>query len=458
MDPICDWISYALKAKFEDLPIGAVDVVKNTVIDTLGVTLAGSGAEGIEALLSLVRDWGGKSEASVIAHGGKVPAPAAVLVNGSMARACDFDEVHENGGGHLSATTVPAAFALAEYCNKPVNGKDFILISALCSEINCRIRIASGPPKGWLHETFAPIGVAVMGGRLLGFDESKMQNAIGIAFAQCSGNGQAMLDGAMTTRLQQGLGASAGVLSVLLAERGFTGAKNVFLGEYGLFHLYGNGQYDSKVFLGDIGKHFEFLNSSIKPYPCCKMTHTAIFSVIEITREYNIKPNEISEIVITTNSFAFNLCALGDDKYNIKTTQDAQFSLPYTVSVAILNHKVTFANFSIEAIKNIDVLMLAKKVKVILDPNKDKQNPFVCPADVEIFTIDGGRYSKNTEFIKGHPKNRFTFSECVEKFMECSRQAAMSVSSDRLRKVIELVENLEQLDDVTEIINLLNKG
>lgn len=456
MDPIYDWISYALKAKFEDLPIGTVDVIKNTVVDTLGVALAGSGSEGIGALLSLVKDWGGKHEASVIAYGGKVPAPVAALVNGSMARACDFDEVHENGGGHLSATTVPAAFALAEYCNKPVNGRDFILISALCSEINCRIRIASGSPTGWLHETFAPIGVAVMGSKLLGFDESKMQNAIGIAFAQCSGNGQAMLDGAMTTRLQQGLGASAGVLSMLLAERGFTGAKNVFLGKYGLFHLYANGQYDPKVFLGDIGKHFEFINSSIKPYPCCKMTHTAIFSVIEITREYNIKPNDISKIVITTNSFAFNLCALGDHKYNIKTTQDAQFSLPYTVSVAILNQKVTFADFTTEAIKNNDVLMLAKKIKVILDPNKDKQNAFVCPADVEIFTIDGRQYSKTTEFIKGHPKNRFNFDECVEKFMECSHRAVRPLSNDNLNKAIKLVERLEQLDDVTEIIKLLS--
>jgi len=455
VDPILNLIKFALDVKYEDLPVTVVNMVKNSVIDTLAVAVAGSGYPGIRMLVDLSKDWGGKKESSILVHGGKVPAPIAALVNCSMARACDFDSVHENGGGHLSATSVPTAFAFVEYSETAVSGKDFILINAICSEINCRLRQASAPPRGWLVETIAPLGVAAMGGRLLGFDEKQMLNALGVAYAQCCGNGQAMLDGAMTHSLQQGLGAKAGIFSVLLAKKGFKGAKNILQGNYGLFPLYMNGQYNDKVLLGNLGKHFEFVNTSIKPYPCCRMTHIPIYSTIEMLRVHDIKPEDIEEIRVGTNSFAYNLCANGDEKYNIKTPQDAQFSLPYTVSLAALGKDIFFEAFTDKAIKDPDVLSFGKKVKVFLDPEKDKVNPFVCPADMEIITKAGKHYSSQVEFIKGHPRMPFTFEECADKYRNCCRYSAEPIPEENMEKVIELAGDLDNLDNVVDIFEAL---
>ena len=73
--------------RYEDIPAKAIDLSKKDILDTLGVAIAGSKAEGSEQVVELVREWGGKEESSIIAYGGKVPAHHAALANGTMAHA-----------------------------------------------------------------------------------------------------------------------------------------------------------------------------------------------------------------------------------------------------------------------------------------------------------------------------------------------------------------------------------
>jgi len=61
-----------------------------------------------------------------------------------------------------------------------------------------------------------------------------------------------------------------------MAEKGITGAKNVLEGHQGFYNMYFQGGYDAKTLTSDLGKHFEGVNVSIKPYPCCRGIHTYI--------------------------------------------------------------------------------------------------------------------------------------------------------------------------------------
>ena len=172
--------------KYADLPSLFLEATKKSVLDKLAALIAGSTDEFVPEVVELVKGWGGREECTVAIYGGKVPAPMAALVNCTMARARDFDEVHNAGGGHVGATIVPSALVLSEYSklykNKVISGKDYILAHALGADMLCRIpkaRYAPGPFRetGWTSETWGPFPVAALGGKLLGFDQAKIQNA-----------------------------------------------------------------------------------------------------------------------------------------------------------------------------------------------------------------------------------------------------------------------------------------
>lgn len=462
MDITDKLVSWVIRSKYADLPELVTDVTKKSVLDTLAVAVAGSSARGIEQLSGLVKGWGGREESTVMVYGGKVPSPSAALVNCTMARALDFDDVYEMGGLHVNATIVPSAFAISEYSKRTkgrvISGKDFILANALGCDLLCRIRMAGGNTArvaGWVSETYAPIAVAAMGGKMLGFDKDKTLNAMGIAYAQCSGNIQANVEGTLTVRLQQGLAGKAGVLGVVLADIGFTGARDMLEGKYGFYSLYLGGDYMPEVLAAQLGKRFEGNNVSIKPYPCCKYTHGAIYGSIQLADENEIKVDDIKKITVSTSSRNYQVAGQGENKVQPKSVPDAQFSYHYAIATALVKGRVAIEDFTIDAIKNPEVLALARKVSVVVDQSKDKAGAMVAPTDIEIETSDVKRYHKLVETVKGHPENPMSWDEVVQKFKDCSRFSAKPLTRDRIEKITRLVNTMDELDDANTIIECL---
>src|SRR5689334_9714574 len=126
-----------------------------------------------------------------------------------------------------------------------------------------------------------------------------MLAAFGIAYSQAAGNRQCILDGALTKRMQAGQAASAGVFSAVLAQTGFTGARNVFNGRCGFLELYQPNGYDASVLLRDLGAVFRGEALSYKPYPCGRPLHAAIDAAREARAQLEIeRPDDIASVTI----------------------------------------------------------------------------------------------------------------------------------------------------------------
>ena len=104
---------YVCRADYDDLAPDAVEVVKKQLLTVLGTTIAGASAEGCRTVLDFYRGLAGREEASVLVHGGKLPALHAAFINGVMARALDFCDAMAPGA-HIGSAVVPAALAAAE--------------------------------------------------------------------------------------------------------------------------------------------------------------------------------------------------------------------------------------------------------------------------------------------------------------------------------------------------------
>jgi 2-methylcitrate dehydratase PrpD len=454
-------VDVIVKTRFEKLPENVIEATKKSIIDTLATTIAGRKAQGCETIVQLVKEWGGKREATVLTYGLKVPFPNAILANAVISRAMDLDEVHDSASVHPSVAVVPATFGAVEFM-RGTSGKEFIVANTLGIDLVCRMSLAptigacvSGMSFSYQCGTF---GAAAAVGRLLKLHQDQMVDALGIAYSQASGNAQSYHDGSLTIRVQQGLSAKAGAVSAVLAQRGITGPQNFFEGKFGYFNVYHGGKFDRNILTENLGEHFEGVNVSQKPlYPCCKFTHAFIDAARAIVNEEKITPDQILQVkaYVTSNEVFNVVCDPLDVKQKPRTTVDAQFSLPYTVAVALAKGQVTLDDFTEETIRDKEVLRVAEKVQAILKPVSGRAI-LPAPGMIELYTGDGRQYNKVVHFVKGHPSNPNSLKECIEKMRACIEYSKFKRARMNLQHLSDLLLNLEDVRDIRHIITLLD--
>jgi len=458
MAAITDFVKHFISTRYEDIPADAVESAKREVLDSLATALGGSSKAGIGELVDMVREWGGSEQSTVIAYGIRCPAPNAAQVNGTMIHALDYDDGHQKALVHIGCVAVSTCFAVAERMGK-TSGKELITAIALGGDFLARLGLASRPEasalaSGWHPTTlFGFLGAAAMAGRLMGLDEEKMINALGLAYHQCGGAGSGVADGALAKRMGPGLAARAGITAALMAERGITGERDPLEGRTGLFNTYMGGDYDVKILTSDLGKRFEGVNIGDKPYPCCGLTHACIDATLALVSRYDIKVDQIQGITVYGGQSVYGLSQPPEVKCTPRTIIDAQFSVPWVVATTLVKGKVTVDDFTDEAIKRQDIQKIAQKITARLDPAMDRHG--VGPGGVIITMKDGTEYQEEVEHCLGSVERPMTFEDCTKKFRECATCSVKPLPTGTVDKVIEMVGQLEKLDDATEIIRIL---
>jgi 2-methylcitrate dehydratase PrpD len=295
---------HAATLKYEQLPQPLVDLIKQCVLDTLGVSIGASGMapEGRIAY-DYVKDMGGKPESTIFGFGGKAPAAWATFVNGGLGHMMDYDDV---GGGHVSIATIPVAFALGER-KGGLSGRDLITAVAVGTDVMSRLDISIPIPEwtaaeGWFAtQLFGFVTGAATGGHVMGLTEEQMENALGIGFNQLSGTRQ-MAVGASThmRSMQAGFSGQGAVMSVLLAQRGMIGDKDFLEGKYGLYKTYiRTNEPDWDALVGDLGTRFPLLQThGFKVWPACGYTRPTNTATLHLRRTHNLQPDDVEHITI----------------------------------------------------------------------------------------------------------------------------------------------------------------
>ena len=470
MDASYGFAKNFVNAKFEDIPKDAVEMTRREILDILGVALGGSGKPGVKELLDLYTEWGGKEESTVFCYGTKLPAPNAVQVNATMSHALDYDDTG-SGPTHPSVPIVPTILALAER-QGGLSGKEMLTSVALGVDMMCRLgrtfqwlrenvpqevkdhMTAKTQPGAGFHLTavYGYLAAAGVSARILGLDEETTVNALGIAYHQCAGNGQCVLDGALTKRMGPGFSSRGGMMAALMAEKGITGAPNIFQGEDGLYLLYHRGSVTPEMLLEDIGKRYEGMSVAMKPFPCCAGTHGFVNATLSILDNNEIKPEDIEEVHIVCQK-ADVLCVPLDVRSHPRNPVDSQFSVPWAVAATIARGHAGIGEFNEEAIESRDILNVANRIHLTeSEARMERGKP--SPLKVEIKMKDGKVYSETTGSPMAQSGVR-PFGDYERKFRDCSSFAARPVSEENIDRVVKLVQNLEEVNDVAELVELI---
>jgi len=455
-------VRHLVECRFEDIPPATIEKQKTLFVDTLGVAVGGVRASGVQAMLDVITETGGRPESTLVGRKEKVPAFLAAMGNTFMAHALDFDDMHEDAGIHANVCAIPAALAVAEKLGG-IDG-NALLTAVVCGvDLACRMGVSIPLLRGWhATTTFGVFGAAAAACKILALDEAKTASALGIAYSQAAGNRQGRLEGTLTKRIQVALAVKSGILAALLAQKGLTGPARFIEGDWGMLNLYvDRDQVEQRKnaalsLTRDLGKCFLGDELSIKPYPCCKATHTAIHNVLALRKGHQLRSEDVEQVTVSVSNGAYQTVGR---PFEIRTEAqvDAQFSIPYTVATALLTGKVGPGDFREETIRESRRMELAKRVQVVVDPSfREPSTTAVNQASRVEIKASSGNYVASSGTAKGHPENPLSGDELFSKFHECYRFGLPELAStERVREIFDTLMNLEKIEDAGQIARLL---
>jgi 2-methylcitrate dehydratase len=188
----------------------------------------------------------------------------------------------------------------------------------------------------------------------------------------------------------------------------------------------------------------------MKAFPTEALTHTPISAVLDLVIDNDLAPDDIQSVEIRSLARAADILA-DPSKYDPRTKETADHSLPYVIAAAIVDRQVTPAQFKQDRIVADDIRAQLNKVKVVADPEIEKVFPALQRVAVEIETGDGRSLSKTLDYPKGDPRNPLSDEEIEDKF---DVLAAPVLSADARARLKEAVWNLESIDSISDLMNM----
>jgi 2-methylcitrate dehydratase PrpD len=443
--------AFAAGLAWDDLPPAVVESVKLRTLDILGIALAASAHEFAPAVRGALEAWGGRGDCTVV--GAKVTAapPLAALANGTLAHGLDFDDTHAASITHASAVVVPSVLAVGE--SEGADGRRLVTAAVAGYEAIARLGMAAPGAfhaRGW-HATAVcgPFAAALAVGRCAGLDAARLTAAVGLAGSFASGVLEFHEDGSWSKRAHAGWAAHAGLVACALARGGFSGPATILEGRFGLYRTFVGVDPDRRPF-ETLGREWETLRVSFKPYPCCHYLHAFLDCALALRRAHGISPESIDavECLVAAGEVPI-VCEPRAAKLRPRTAYDSQFSLPYAVAAALLDGRVGLDTFAPERLSDARLLSLAGRVAYTVDPASHFPRGF--PGWVRLRLRDGRVLEAREPDGRGSPDRPLGREAIVEKFRD---NAARVLPPTRVDEIERAALNLDALEDVGVLMRL----
>jgi 2-methylcitrate dehydratase len=447
---------YSAGLRYDDLPPEVVHQSKRLIIDTLGCALGGYWSEPARIARDLAATVRSSEPVSVIGSGERTSLDLATFANGVMIRFLDYNDGYTSTGesGHPS-DSIAAVLTTAELRRR--SGRDVIAATVLAYEVFCRVcDHVDLKPLGFDHVTVGCMASTAAAARLLGLNEQETAEALNLAVAANVALYQTRIGQVSMWKGCAYANASRNaVFAAMLAARGMTGPSPVFEGVGGYFKAVTRKPFALDE-MGGRGTPFKIMECSIKRFPLGQYSQTVVEAALELRGKVS-SPEEIAEVRIETVTTAIRLMAGDPDKWQPKTRESADHSMPYTVAVALTHGAIDEAHFGERYLRDPKLLALAKKVKVEATAEADARMPHAMLCRMKLVTAAGATYETAVEYHRGHWKNPMSKDEVDGKF----RKLAANVLNEReASELLDALWELENMADVGAILRLTvaNRG
>lgn len=412
-------------------------VARQCLLDWLGVSYAAR-AEPLVDILAATAEPG--DACTLIGRGARASVADAVLVNGAMGHALDYDDVIITMG-HPTVPVAPVVMAMAE--QKDLPGIDLLTAFVAGVEAECAVARLLGPShyaRGWHGTaTYGTFGATAAAGRLLGLDGPAMARAFGIAGTQAAG--LKSMFGTMCKPLHAGKAAANGLLAARLAAGGFTSNTRVLDTPQGFGATQSDALNHEAALAGAPGLHIR--RTLFKFHAACYLTHSSITAATKLRSE-GLNPARIAKVELGVDPGHLKVCAIPEPT----TGLECKFSLAMTTALALHGENTADeALYSDATAARGDLQDLARRVT--LSPRR-ADSPTL--AEVTVTTDDGRTLTASHDVGIPAADVEAQWAPLEAKFRALVEE---SLGSERTDEVVRLVRSLDELPSIRPLIALV---
>lgn len=360
----------------------------------------------------------------------------AATALGHASNSFDIDDGHNMIKGHPGTSFIGGVLAAA--LEKDITYREYLETLVISYDVAVRMGLAFQEHYQFLHSTgaYGAVATAAGAGRIFGFTKEQLNTAVSMAeFHAPMVPVMRAVEYPSMNKDGVPFGTMIGALAVL----------DTLAGETARTHLL---ELDKcRKYTNTLGNSYEIMNLYFKPYTCCRWAHQPIQASIELMKSNGITVQNIDHVVVHTFQAAARL-----SKIVPTDTDEAQYNIAYPVATAIVNGNVGYPQICNEALSDLAVLKVMKKLSVVVDPELDKQFPEKRLAWVEFFLRDGRVIRSRVYAANGEVSDHVDFRWMLEKF---GRITAPFLKETCQEDVLDmLMGSLDQR--VSDIVNGIN--
>ena len=436
-------------SSFSNLSEEAINQLKIRLLDSLGTAIGAVDGPPVRAIRAMLNDFGGNKMSTLIG-GGKTPPDRTALYNSSLVRYLDFNDSYlAKGETCHPSDNIGSILAAGE--DADISGRDFLTALAVAYQIQCRLSDeAPVRDKGFDHTTQGSYAVAAGVSKALGLNRDQTANAVAIA-----GTALNALRVTRTGELSNWKGlayphtAFGGTHAAYLASYGVTGPPAVFEGNKGFMDSIA-GEFSIDWENEDLERVTQTI---IKKYNAEIHSQSSIEGVLELKEAHGFSAEDVEKVQIRIFDVAYHIIGGGEegDKTVVRTKEEADHSLQYMVSAAILDGQVLPDQYEQGRIESDDIQRLLKKV--IVEPGKDLSDRFPdeMPVSLTVHLKNGESHSIDKKDYEGFHTRPASWETIIEKF---NNLAETYTSKDLRDQIIEMVQEFEN-HSVSDLMKLL---
>jgi 2-methylcitrate dehydratase PrpD len=411
-----------------------------TFMNWLGCAVGAAQHEAADAALAAVAMLQPSAQASVLGRTDKVDMGSAALVNGITSHTFDFDDTHLKTIIHPAGPVASAVLALAEHTK--ATGRELIDALVLGIDVSCRVGNAMYPDhydRGWhITGSTGTLGAAAACARLLKLDVEKTAMALGIAASQPVGMREQF--GTMTKPFHPGGAARAGLMSALLASKGFTASPKALEAPRGMMQTVSTKNAWGEI-TGELGQRFEISFNTYKPFACGIVIHPSIDACAQL-RAQGVLPEQVERIELKVHSLVLELTGKKEPQDGLQ----AKFSVYHGCAAGLTFGYAAEDEFSDQVVTREDMVALRRKVVATVDDS-------IAEASVDVTAVlkDGRRVHVFVEHAIGSLQNPMTDANLEAKFRGLSDPILGAAQTSEL---IAACWAVGQAGSVAEVVEL----
>lgn len=425
-------LDFILNTKYDNIPEEVRHQGKRCLLDTMGALVAGTTTPVARLSADVAMKFFQGDDATLMVNGAKVSAAGASLANGFASNALDVEHGYRPAQGRPGACLVPVLLASSEMMRMKPSGRDLLVALIVGYEIAMRagMMLNADPANVYTSGAWGATGAVAGAGRLLNVSPEIMREALGAA--NYHGPIGLIAKGVATPCMAKdgvGWGALVAMMSILLAQNGFTAPKPELDSIPGL--------------MDELGKEFRISGLYFKPFCCCRWVQAAITGSLGIVRDHRIEVSDIAALRIRTFAKAASL-----SREHPTHTDAAQYNMTYPVAVALHDGCINGDQVLSPRIFDERVLGLADMIEVEVAEEFENRFPAKTFSEVIITTKSGQKYTSGELEPLWEPPHSPTDDDLMDKFRRLAEPVVGNTESERL---LECLWNIDSLDSMQPI-------